>query len=136
MPAKTTECPCKEETAAKLAASPEPDRVVTMVHGTFAQHAKWMREGPLCEALKPDNPDDPKTLPGTTLFSRFCWTGSNSHTARLEAGEDLTSHLRGLTEKFPNARHFVVGHSHAGNVMLYAMTVSYTHLTLPTTPYV
>jgi hypothetical protein len=79
-----------------------------------------MREGELWEGLQP-NPGKPKALPGTTLFSRFCWTGSNSHTARLRAGEDLKKHLRGLTDKFRNARHFVVGHSHGGNVMLYAM---------------
>jgi len=113
MSTRTSECPCSRETAEQLAVSPEPDRVVTLVHGTFARHAPWMREGLLWDRLK--------ALPGTTLFSRFCWTGSNSHTARLRAGEDLASHLRGLTDKFPNARHFIVGHSHGGNVMLYAM---------------
>ena len=133
MQSTTTECPCKDETAEKLVASPEPDRVVTLVHGTFAEHAPWMREGRLWRALapKPDdgsgnNPDEPplppeKCLPGTTLFSRFCWTGGNSHTDRLEAGEALKERLHGVTKKFPNARHFVIGHSHGGNVMLYAM---------------
>ena len=33
----------------------------------------------------------------------------------------LRGDFRGLTEKFPKARHFVIGHSHGGNVMLYAM---------------
>jgi hypothetical protein len=79
-----------------------------------------MREGALWEGLQP-NPGNPKALSGTTLFSRFCWTGGNSHTDRLEAGEALKERLHGLTKKFPNSRHFVVGHSHGGNVMLYAM---------------
>jgi hypothetical protein len=135
----STKCPCKDETADGLIAklqlegSPEPDRVVTMVHGTFAEHAPWMREGRLWRALKPkpdqgtdNHSNEPplppgKSLPGTTLFSRFCWTGFNSHTDRLQAGEALAKRLRGLTEKFPKARHYVIGHSHGGNVMLYAM---------------
>ena len=110
------DCPCTVETAEQLAASPTPDRVITLVHGTFARHAPWMREGPLYKALQ--------NLPGKTLFSRFCWTGSNSHTDRLRAGEDLATHLAGLSDPEKDtgkAPHFVVGHSHGGNVMLYAL---------------
>jgi hypothetical protein len=72
-----------------------------------------MRDGGLlCDALG--------TMPNTRL-SRFCWSGSNTHTARLTAGEDLAVHLRDLIEQFPHAEHFVVAHSHGGNVALYAM---------------
>ncbi|WP_210542819.1 triacylglycerol lipase [Rhodoferax sp. PAMC 29310] len=113
-------CPCANETAEELAASPAPDRVVTLVHGTFARHAPWMREGTLWQGFQP-NPGDPDALPGRTLFSRFCWSGANTHTDRLTAGDALHAHLDGLTTKFPHAKHFVIGHSHGGNVMLYAL---------------
>ncbi len=88
--------------------------VITTVHGTFAKHASWMREdSKLCQALK--------KLPGTAL-RRFCWSGINSHTARLQAGYDLALYLREVKKQFPdNTRHFIIAHSHGGNVALYAM---------------
>jgi hypothetical protein len=94
---------------------PEDTRcVVTLVHGTFAKHAPWMRDhSPLCMALK--------GLPGTSI-RRFCWSGGNTHTARLDAGGDLALYLRDLKQQFPeDTRHFVIAHSHGGNVALYAM---------------
>ena len=90
------------------------ERVITLVHGTFARHAEWMRDDQkLSRGLREE-------LPNTHL-SRFCWSGANTHTARLDAGDALATHLRTLVEQFPRAQHFVVGHSHGGNVALYAM---------------
>src|SRR4029077_16813997 len=40
---------------------------------------------------------------------------------RKEAAEDLKLHLASLLERFPDAAHFVIGHSHGGSVALYAM---------------
>ena len=112
----TKPCPCSHEMAEAQAALPAhgvaPDRVITLVHGTFARHAPWMREGPLFDALQ--------ALPGSTVFSRFCWSGANAHTDRLRAGDGLAGHLRGLARCQTTAQHFVIGHSHGGNVMLYA----------------
>ncbi len=109
-PKATSADPPKEET----------QRVVTLVHGTFAMHASWMRdaavkahaavqveESSLCAELR--------ELPGTVL-RRFCWSGGNSHTARLQAGDDLAEYLRALRSEFPNAKHFVIAHSHGDNV--------------------
>ena len=94
-------------------------RVVTLVHGTFARHAPWMQdtpkkveEGALCSALR--------GIEGTAI-RRFCWSGGNSHSARLQAGDDLALYLSQLRMEFPDAQHFVIAHSHGGNVAMYAM---------------
>ena len=89
--------------------------VVTLVHGTFARRARWILEGSLLrrglgERLGPD-----------CIFAPFRWTGGNSHGAREVAAERLRGHLRSLRERFPGSRHFVVAHSHGGNVASYAM---------------
>ena len=61
-----------------------------------------------------------RRVPATTLFSRFCGTGGNSHTDRLKAGEGPGGAPSGLIAKFTQAHHFVIGHSHGGNAILYA----------------
>jgi pimeloyl-ACP methyl ester carboxylesterase len=107
----------KEPALEWSAGATPPDRaqqVVTLVHGTFARHAPWMRdEGDLCKELNEELPN--------VRISRFCWSGANTHTARLEAGEHLAIHLRRLMDEMPDAKHFVAAHSHGGNVALYAM---------------
>lgn len=92
----------------------ETECVVTLVHGTFAKHAPWMRdESQFCTAIR--------SLPHTAI-RRFCWSGSNTHTARLQAGEDLSLYLQKVKQDFPETtKHFVIAHSHGGNVALYAM---------------
>ena len=94
--AQLHDCPCESEFADKLPASSTPDRIITLVHGTFAQHAPWTREGPLHEKLS-----NPESLPGKTLFQRFCWGGGNSHSVRLSAGAALAKQINELAEKFP-----------------------------------
>ncbi|MDH3272089.1 MAG: lysophospholipase [Gemmatimonadota bacterium] len=109
--------PCSASTVVDMPSEAEAaavQRVVTLVHGTFARHAEWMRDQETFSAKLLDQ------LPNTRL-SRFCWSGANSHTARLAAGEQLATHLRQLLEQFPGAQHFVAAHSHGGNVALYAM---------------
>jgi len=110
-----TGCPCENESAERLSVDSRPERIITLVHGTFARHAPWTREGPLWDQLS-----DPQSLPGSTVFQRFCWSGDNSHSARLTAGAALAKQLKALAEKFPGARKYIIGHSHGGNVMLYA----------------
>lgn len=90
-----------------------PERTVTLVHGTHAQHAAWMQPGK-------DLPDRLADLAGTALY-RFCWRGRNRHGDRLEASVELRQHLSGLLRKFPKAKHYVVAHSHGGNVALHAV---------------
>ena len=107
-------CSGKPDQELSLGAPPSETRqIVTLVHGTFSPHARWMRDGgSLCDQLR--------AMPNTRL-SRFCWSGSNTHSARLKAGKELAIHLRQLIRDFPGARQFVAAHSHGGNVALYAM---------------
>lgn len=112
------ETPLTEDPYAEPITEPLVDEtkcVVTLVHGTFAKHAPWMRdESQFCIALR-------EKLPQTAI-RRFCWSGSNTHTARLQAGEDLSLYLQKVKQDFPEtAKHFVIAHSHGGNVALYAM---------------
>jgi hypothetical protein len=93
------------------------DRVVTLVHGTFAKHADWIQDGqPLPQAL---------TESGGVLLDRFCWSGKNRHRDRLEAGEALRDHLVDLVKSCGSdghrREHHVIAHSHGGNVALYAL---------------
>ncbi len=54
-------------------------------------------------------------------FREFAWTGTNSHTARIEAGHYLALFIRDGHALHPDAQHVIVAHSHGGNVALYAM---------------
>lgn len=87
--------------------------VVTFVHGTFARKASWIRgDSELSRAL------------GEKLRVKplvFQWSGLNSSRARLQAAGQLRDHLRELLEKHRTARHYVIAHSHGGNVALYAL---------------
>ena len=91
-----------------------PTRIVTIVHGTYARHAKWMQDGQrLPDALgEPDG----------TLLRRFCWRGRNRHADRAEAAIELRAVLVDLTTRHPAAEHHVVAHSHGGNVVLDAVS--------------
>lgn len=105
--------------ACACATEPEPssetDRVVTLVHGTFARHAEWVQDGsPLVSELV-----------GHAVVDRFCWTGKNRHRDRLDAGSALRSHLVDLIKRHRvggrRPEHHVIAHSHGGNVALYAL---------------
>src|SRR5271165_1131196 len=54
-------------------------------------------------------------------FIPFSWSGRNSHIARLQAGRDLARGLRETIQEHPSVPHYVVAHSHGGNVLLYAL---------------
>lgn len=92
--------------------------VITMVHGTFAPQAAWTSEGSkLCKFLK-------ERLEGAVLFQRYAWTGANTHTARVAASEGLRAQLFSQLRDFPDAAHFLIGHSHGGNIAVYALGAS------------
>jgi hypothetical protein len=92
--------------------------VVHLVHGTFARNAAWTQEGSFIrgkiEASFPAN---------TVSFSKFGWTGANSHRQRLNAAIKLGEHLVGAFQSEPAAAHFIIAHSHGGNVALQALSV-------------
>jgi hypothetical protein len=88
--------------------------IVTLIHGTFARGASWT--GPdsrLAQSLK-------NVIPGVEIRA-FKWSGKNMHRARLQAGMELSCDLVDLLEQNPKTLHYIVGHSHAGNVIMYAL---------------
>lgn len=115
----------------------EVDRTITLVHGTFARHAKWVRPtGALARALG--------ALPKTRVRA-FCWSGRNREGDRIRAGQALHDELVELAARHPDALHHVIGHSHGGNVALYAMrrpdgeidpALHSVHVTTLSTPFI
>lgn len=89
--------------------------VVTLVHGTWASGTTWIRENSsMCRELK-------ALLPSPVIVEPFRWSGRNSFSARRKATGELVIHLRQLLQRWPEAYHYVVAHSHGGNVALNAL---------------
>ena len=109
-------CPCDAERGGRIIAG-RPDTIVTLVHGTFASHADWVQDNSL---LASSISNDVGQF-GSTAVTRFCWSGANTHSGRLKAGRGLRDHLLSTAADFPEARQFVIAHSHGGNVALYAL---------------
>ena len=67
----------KATTGSQVDAYGVPTVVVTLVHGTWAGRAAWMRdESPLCSAVRDALPNH------TVRFVPFHWSGPNSMSAR------------------------------------------------------
>lgn len=95
--------------------------VVVLVHGTFAPEAAWTQPGSrlrkmLSEQLG-ENLVHIEVFNWPGLFKKF----NNSHFARLKAGMRLSKRLKQLQKEYTNAKIFIIGHSHGGNVALYAL---------------
>lgn len=99
-------------------ADAEPDQkklVVVLVHGTFAQGAGWARESSsfareLCR------------LEGyRTITTSFSWSGRNLIGDRLVAAEALSTQVEEIRRLHPSASMVLVGHSHGGSVIAYAL---------------
>src|SRR4051812_16388162 len=89
--------------------------VITLVHGTYGRRSTWYRLGSaFCSRLQTD------LAPAVEVHS-FEWSGRNSIDARSRAAASLASELRSRISMQPNARHFLIGHSHGGNVALAAL---------------
>src|SRR5688572_22392534 len=93
----------------------EPQVVVTLVHGTFARRADWTLPSSRLSRSILD------TVHGPVRFEQFLWSGWNAVTSRRRGVERLTLHLAASLARWPNAKHFVIGHSHGGNIAFQAM---------------
>jgi hypothetical protein len=92
-----------------------PLYLLTLFHGTWAPGADWTHEeSPLCQALKDKFGD-------RITFDRFCWSGRNSHRARCGAALGLRAHVCRNHERLAGYQQYLIAHSHAGNVCLYAL---------------
>lgn len=87
----------------------DPQVKVTLVHGTFASKARWIRSGPMTDALDAAG----------IAHQEFVWSGGNSHRARIEAAQELADRLE--REREPGVRQAVVAHSHGGNIAVHAV---------------
>lgn len=83
---------------------------VTLVHGTFARNAKWVRKGSSMTSRLEETGVE---------WERFRWSGCNSHRARIRAAEQLAKRL--LEQKEDGVRQAVVAHSHGGNIAVHAV---------------
>ena len=98
-----------------------PRCAVTLVHGSipragsvvFFRKHQWMESQSIfCKQISAHF--DPIWLP-------FIWSGTNSHTARTNAGKQLADTLHHHLALHPSIPHYVISHSHGGNVALYAL---------------
>jgi pimeloyl-ACP methyl ester carboxylesterase len=93
----------------------EPSVVVTLVHGTWAQSATWvLPNSALCRMLT-------ETWGGRIALMPLRWSGGNTVRARARAAADLATHIDAVARRFPASNHYVIAHSHGGNVALYAL---------------
>ena len=98
-----------------LAATDNPRAVFTLVHGTWARHGRWM---------EPDSSlrQTVAAVSGPALFERFAWSGNNSVSARQRAVRRLIDQLHRAFVEWPDAQHFIIAHSHGGNIALQSMS--------------
>jgi hypothetical protein len=89
---------------------------VTLVHGTFSKDASWTLEGSqfrewLGNELRAKGVKVIK-------FDRLHWSGNNSHSDRMSAADKLR---RQIESEVTSCQHFIIGHSHGGTVISYAL---------------
>ena len=99
--------------------STDASLIIFLVHGTFARGAGWTKPGStFCTQLKRDL----QALGHEKIrFELFEWSGDNTHHARREAAVKLERALRASVRLQPQSDHFVVAHSHGGNIALRAV---------------
>ena len=93
--------------------------IVTLIHGTWAQNAPWTRPGSYFRKTLEENLR--RRGAKSVTFRPFPWNASNSHEGRAKAAKLLQDRIRWWIQGNPEAMHFVVAHSHGGNVALHAL---------------
>jgi pimeloyl-ACP methyl ester carboxylesterase len=99
----------------ETAGGDERSYVVTFIHGTWGRRSRWYSEGSkLRERLT-------ARFGNRVHFNVVRWSGRNSHAARAAAITELRRSLDCLEGGTVNSRHFVITHSHGGNIAIYAL---------------
>lgn len=89
--------------------------LVTLVHGTFDRDARWTNaNSEICKKLSRSVGERLYLLP-------FRWSGNNSEKARALAVKQFIDHLATQSSYFPTSPHFLVAHSHGGNIIVQAL---------------
>jgi hypothetical protein len=103
-----------DDHAIRIAAARSPI-LVTLVHGTFDCGARWTKpDSEICRKLSLSVGEHLYVLP-------FEWSGKNSERARALAVNQLIDHLAAQQSYFPTSPHFLIGHSHGGNIVKQAL---------------
>jgi Putative serine esterase (DUF676) len=94
--------------------------VVTLVHGTWARGAKWIQDNsPFREQLQKELTNCGAT---SVIFHPFYWCATNNHSDRRKESVRLHKQLLDQLSGEPeDAHHFIIAHSHGGNVALRAV---------------
>lgn len=66
-------------------------------------------------------------LGGKIKFHTFSWSGANKHAARNAAVLELAKHIDSVAQQDNHSPHFLIGHSHGGNIALYALRSASCH---------
>lgn len=94
-----------------------PDVRITLVHGTFGvfgRWVRWIRDGsPFRTALS----EKLGRRGWHVSFDAFKWSGLNFAASRAAAAKRLREKLLKDFTEYPDAMHFLVGHSHGGSIV-------------------
>ena len=99
-----------------MAATAKQKAIIILVHGTWARGAPWTKPDYKFAQNIASELGDAFEL----VFDRIDWTGRLNHRARIQAADDLANLIRSHRAKSPGAHIYVVGHSHGGNIAIYA----------------
>lgn len=100
--------------------SPQSERVridpihITLVHGTNATDGSWFRENSRFRKQLQ------MALPMPIEYHYILWDGHNSHASRLTAAKRLSDHVAEIKQLGSPTHHYLICHSHGGNIALYA----------------
>lgn len=90
--------------------------LVTLIHGTFAPEAEWTRDDSKSGFKK----KLAERLGGDVEFERLEWGGKNRQADRIRWGQIFAESLSRPDLLKKERKHYVICHSHGGNVALYA----------------
>lgn len=94
-----------------------PDCIILLVHGTWALRSQWHRpDSPFIANLELElsKVHGPKRI----QYIRFLWGGGNALSDRRRAIQSIYRELTVSQQRYPGIPHFIVCHSHGGNVVL------------------
>ena len=83
--------------------------VFILVHGTWARNSDWTKPGSAFQTLLTNHASGCE-------ISRISWRGRNREGDREQGVEQLKASIKEQFDLHPNAKHFVVAHSHGGNI--------------------
>ena len=105
-----------------FAEDPRSHLTITFVHGTWARHGFWHRDGSLFHSRLQAAQRDMGATGVQCEFRNFLWSGANGVMDRARASEQFAAEYRKfLAERTHIKHHFVIAHSHGGSVALAAL---------------